>query len=398
MISLRHWIWFSQAVGYCTPKAKQVSELYDSIETFYLGGENEWRLSGLFSENEINSMINTPLSVADDILSKCSKYCYEVVSLDNPYYPRCLYDIDDPPAVIYISGMLPDIDDRLSIAVVGTRRASMYGIRSAYSISYNLAKVGITIVSGGALGIDSSSHQGALAAEGVTICVLGCGINYNYLRENAGMRSSITFRGAVISEYPPDTEPFPFHFPQRNRIISALSNGILVVEAGRKSGSLITVNSALEQDPNKKIFALAGPVDPHFYGSNELVKDKVATLITDYKDIIDSFDNLYVTSELAVEAQPKDDIIDVIPIKGKAPEDINGLKTSDLSEVPVHKEGLKLSKDEEKVYYAVGAEPVHVDKIAEITQLPVPKLSSILTVLEIKKLIVCVKGRSYRLL
>ena len=290
MISLRHWIWFSQAVGYCTPKAKQVSELYDSIETFYLGGENEWRLSGLFSENEINSMINTPLSVADDILSKCSKYCYEVVSLDNPYYPRCLYDIDDPPAVIYISGMLPDIDDRLSIAVVGTRRASMYGIRSAYSISYNLAKVGITIVSGGALGIDSSSHQGALAAEGVTICVLGCGINYNYLRENAGMRSSITFRGAVISEYPPDTEPFPFHFPQRNRIISALSNGILVVEAGRKSGSLITVNSALEQDPNKKIFALAGPVDPHFYGSNELVKDKVATLITDYKDIIDSFE------------------------------------------------------------------------------------------------------------
>jgi DNA processing protein len=212
------------------------------------------------------------------------------------------------------------------------------------------------------------------------------------------MRSSITFRGAVISEYPPDTEPFPFHFPQRNRIISALSNGILVVEAGRKSGSLITVNSALEQDPNKKIFALAGPVDPHFYGSNELVKDKVATLITDYKDIIDSFDNLYVTSELAVEAQPKDDIIDVIPIKGKAPEDINGLKTSDLSEVPVHKEGLKLSEDEEKVYYAVGAEPVHVDKIAEITQLPVPKLSSILTVLEIKKLIVCVKGRSYRLL
>ena len=398
MKNLAYWIWFTQAIGYCTPKAKQVCELYDSVETFFNGGEKEWRLSGLFSEGEINNLSKTDISVANDIISKCNKYYYEIISIDDQYYPKCLYDIDDPPAVIYVSGMLPDIDDRLSIAIVGTRKASMYGIRSAYSISYNLAKVGVTIISGGALGIDSSSHQGALAAEGVTVCVLGCGINYNYLRENAGMRSSITFRGAVISEYPPDVEPYPFHFPQRNRIISALSNGILVIEAGKKSGSLITVNSALEQDPNKKIFALAGPVDPHFYGSNELVKDKIATLVTDYTDIIDAFDNLYVTTELAVEAQPKDDIIDVIPIKGKAPKEINGLRTSDLTEVPVHKSDVKLSDDESQVYYAIGAEPVHIDKLAEITGLPMPKLSSVLTVLEIKRLIVSVKGRSYRLL
>ncbi len=398
MTDIRYWIWFSEAVGYCTPKAKQILELYDDIEMFYNGREPEWRLSGLFSNAEISKLGSVNLSVADEIIAKCNKYCYEIMTIDDPYYPRCLMNIDDPPAVLYISGMLPDIDDRLTIGVVGTRKASMYGIREAHNFSYNLAKSGVTIISGGALGIDCSAHIGALAADGVTVCVLGCGINYNYLRENAKMRSDITFKGAVISEYPPDTEPYPFHFPQRNRIISALSNGIFVVEAGKKSGALITVNSALEQDPTKKIFALAGPADPHFYGTNELVKEKIAKLVTDYKDIIDEFDNIYVSEEISPELLHINEKVNVIPVKGKAPKDINGLKTNDLSEVPVHKENLNLSEDENTVYYAIGIEPVHIDTIAEKTQLPVHKISPILTVLEIKKLIKCVQGRSYILL
>ncbi|MCH5304737.1 MAG: DNA-processing protein DprA, partial [Ruminococcus sp.] len=390
--------WFSQTIGYCTPKAKQLTFIYDSIEDFYNGGEEEWRLSGLFSNKELEKMRSTPLSVSEEIIAKCNHYYYDAVCIDSPGYPECLFEIDDPPAVLYISGALPDIDDRMSIAVIGTRRASMYGIKSSYEFAYNLAKAGVTIVSGGALGVDCSSHLGALAADGVTICVLGCGINYDYLRENAKMRSDITFKGAVISEYPPDTEPYSYHFPQRNRIISALSDGILVIEAGSKSGSLITVNSALEQDASKKIFALAGPVDSHFDGSNKLVKDKVATLVTDYKDIIDAFDSVYVTTELDISAQPSDDIIDVIPIKGKAPTDINGLKTYDLTEVPVHKTDLNLSDDESTVYYAIGFEPIHIDKISENTNLPVFKLLPILTMLELRGLIKCVQGRSYRLI
>ena len=398
MTDIRYWIWFSKAIGYCTPKAKQILELYGDIEEFYNGKEPEWRLSGLFTNAEINKLGSTDLSVADEIISKCNKYCYEILTLDSPHYPRCLFNIDDPPAVLYISGMLPDIDDRLTIGVVGTRKASMYGIRAAHSFSYNLAKYGVTIISGGALGIDCSAHLGTLAADGVTVCVLGCGINYEYLRENAKMRSDITFKGAVVSEYPPDTEPYPFHFPQRNRIISAFSNGIFVVEAGQRSGALITVNSALEQDPEKKIFALAGPADPHFYGTNELVKDKVAKLVTDYQDIIDEFDNIYVTEEISPELKHIDEKIDVIPIKGKAPENINGLKTNDLTDAPVHKENLNLNDEESKVYFAIGSEPIHIDTIAEITKLPVFKISSILTVLEVKGLIKCVQGRSYILI
>ena len=398
MNNLRYWIWFTQAIGYCNTKAKQLTFLYDSIEEFYNGGESEWRLSGLFTNKEIEKLTDTPLEISDEIIRKCNHYYYDLLCIDSPGYPKCLFDIDDPPAVLYIWGALPDIDDRMSIAVIGTRKASMYGIKSSYNMAYNLAKAGVTIVSGGALGVDCSSHLGALAADGVTICVLGCGINYDYLRENAKMRSDITFKGAVISEYPPDTEPLHFRFPQRNRIISALSDGILVIEAGSRSGSLITVNSALEQDASKKIFALAGPVDSHFDGSNKLVKNKIAMLVTDYKDIIDAFENVYVTTELEVSAQPSDDVIDVIPVKGKPPKDINGLKTYDLSEVPVHKENLGLSEDENKVYYAIGYEPVHIDRISELTELPVFRILPIITTLELRGLIKCVQGRSYRLI
>ena len=143
---------------------------------------------------------------------------------------------------------------------------------------------------------------------------------------------------------------------------------------------------------------MAGPADPHFYGTNSLVKDKIATLVTDYKDIINEFDNIYVTEEIAPELKHIDEKIDAIPVKGKVPENINGLKTNDLSEAPVHKDNLNLSDDESKVYYSIGVEPVHIDTIAETTKLPVFKISSILTILEVKKLIKCVQGRSYILI
>ena len=397
MSNVRYWIWFTQAIGYCTSRAKSLTCLYDSIEDFYFGGEKEWRLCGLFSNNEIEKLTSTPLSVSDEILSRCAKYCYEVICIDDVTYPECLRAIDNPPAVIYVWGMLPDIDNRLSIGVVGTRRASNYGKSSSYNFAYKLASVGVTIVSGGALGVDCASHHGALAADGVTICVLGCGINYDYLRENAKMRSDITFKGAVISEYPPDTEPRAYNFPQRNRIISALSDGILLIEAGKKSGSLITVECALEQDYKKKIFALAGTNDPRFDGSNELIKDNVAKLVTDYKDIIDAFDNLYATTELEPHNMPFDEVIDIIPVKGKIPDSINNFSTKQLEEVAVHKHNIKLNKNQSAVYYAVTADPIHIDRIAEITRIPVQKILPILTMLEISGLIKSVQGRCYKL-
>lgn len=397
MKNLRHWIWFTQAIGYCTPKAKNILEMYKSILPFYEGGEDEWRLSGLFSAGEIEKLRQTPLSAADGIIEACTDKFYYAITLESEDYPKCLYEIDDPPAVLYISGMLPDLDDRLSIALVGTRNATVYSVRSAYDFAFKLSKCGVTIISGGALGVDSSAHMGTLAAEGVTVCVLGCGIDYDYLRENARMRSDITFRGAVISEYPPGSEPYPFRFPQRNRIISALANGILVVEAGKRSGSLITVNRALEQSVDKKIFALAGPADPHFKGSNQLIKDGVASLVLDYKDIIDAFDNVYATEDIIRDDDTWDDAVNVIPVKGKAPENVNGLKANDLTEIATHKKDVSLTEEQKKIYYIIGNEPLHVDEIAERSDIPSFKIPSIMTVLEVKGLVESTQGRKYKL-
>ncbi len=395
MKNIEYWIWFTQAIGYCTPAAKQLTQIYDSIKDFYYGGESEWILSGLFNNNEIEKLGKTPLSVSDEIIRKCSHYCYEMITIEDSLYPKCLYSIDDPPAVLYVSGFMPDIDERMSVGIVGTRRASVYGMNAAYDFAKNLAKHGVTIISGGARGIDTSSHVGALAADGVTICVLGCGINYDYLRENERIRRDITFKGAVISEYPPDTEPFPFHFPQRNRIISALSDGILVIEAGKKSGSLITVECGLEQDINKKIFALAGSIDSRFDGTNKLIKDRIAELVTDYKDILDAYDNIYATSEISSDSVPYDDYVEVVPVKGKAPIDVYGIRSKDITEAPVHKENLNLTKEQSDIYYAIGNKPVYIDEISEITKLPVNEILPVLTVLELKKLIKSVQGRGY---
>ena len=207
MSNIRYWIWLSQAIGYCTTRYKQLVELYSDTDIFFEGGEPEWRLSGLFTNAEISKLNSTPLTVADEIISKCNKHCFEILPIDSPYYPKCLYNIDNPPAVIYIWGALPDIDDRLSIGVVGTRKASRYGVENSYKIAYALAKYDTVIVSGGALGIDTQAHRGALQAGGKTVCVMGCGIGVHYLMQNAGqVVAKLTILDRISLDTPDCTE------------------------------------------------------------------------------------------------------------------------------------------------------------------------------------------------
>lgn len=407
-----YWIWLTNALGYNNPKLKRIYELYKDIEKFYTGGEREWRFSGLFSDKELGALNKSQLADAKNIISKSINLGYSVLTIDDEIYPKCLYNIYAPPAVLYISGELPDVDNRMTIAIVGARRPKEYGIRHAYNIAYNLAKSGVTVISGGALGVDCASHRGALNAQGVTVCVLGCGINYNYLSENAQMRRNITYKGAVISEYPPDTPPKPYHFPARNRIISALSDGVLIVEAGEKSGSLITANYALEQ--GKELFALMGAADSKYdLGSNKLIKDGCAAPITEYTDIIKAFDNVYVTRENDDEYTASKEEIDVIPIKGSHPKKIKDKNAVDISskkinenkninvkqeaQHPVHRTDIKLQKTESDVYNIIGEKPVHIDEISLKLNLKVYKLLPVITKLEMLGLIESTQGRCYKL-
>lgn len=404
----KYWIWIVSALGYDNIKVKRLYELYTDISEFYDGGEREWRFCGILSQRELEKLSETSIDNSQNVIDRCKQLNYSIICIDDTLFPNCLRNIEDPPALIYVNGHLPNLDNRLTIGVVGTRRATKYGLENSYKIAYALAKYGVTIISGGALGVDCASHRGALACDGVTVCVRGCGINCDYLRDNMQMRNSITKRGAVISEYPPDETPRNYYFPQRNRIISALSDGLLVIEAGAKSGSLITANLALEQ--GKEVFALLGNNSPQNEGSNNRIKEGTAIPITDFMDILNHFDNLYATNGDVDFDEISFEDIEAIPVKGKAAlakTNYNDTKKVKVRKVkfetvkpeskPVHKENLNLNTTAQMVYQYITNEPVHIDKISADLQIPVYKVLTALTELEMKQLIQAHQGRLYTL-
>ena len=382
-----YWIWLSQGVGYCSPKPKRINELYSDIKTLYDGGESELRFCGIFTESEISRLLKLSIASVNAIVADCKILGYDIVDMSDSRYPQKLLEIENPPAVLYVQGDISLVNSNTCISVIGTRKATVYGIRTAFEISSSLSKQDFVIVSGGAIGIDCAAHRGVLQADGVTICVLGCGIDYDYLRENKTMREQIARKGAVISEYPPKSAPSARNFPQRNRIISALCEGLLVVEAPKASGTMITVNCALSQ--NKDIFSVMGNIDsPYSEGTNALIKDG-AIPVTSYKDILEYYRG--VDSNEPYEHYSAD-VIDAVPTKLKIHKD-----TTATENVPVatHKTDNVLSDDERKIYYILGLEPMHVDSIAEKSGLPVHKVTRILSSLEMNDYVKNLGSRNY---
>lgn len=364
----KYYIWLTMALGYANAKCKAISSLYHSLKEFYDGGADEWRLCGVLNAKEIAALESTPLSEVYTVIERCNALGISVISMDDPLYPVRLSKIDNPPAVLYCRGRLPDFDTSLTIAMVGTRHATAYGKMTSHVISGSLAKVGVVIVSGGAVGIDSLSHTAALEAGGVTVCVLGCGLNYPYLMSNQKLREHIAVHGAVLSEYPPDYPPGKYTFPERNRIISGLSDGVVVVEAGVKSGSLITARCAAEQ--GRDVFAVMGNItSPYSQGTNALIKDG-AVPVTNYTDITDYY------PAYQMQAQPVDMI----------------------RPAPVHKTNIAVSDEAAAVYRLVTPDPVHIDEIASAADLPMRIVLQALTELELEGLIAADKGRMYQLI
>lgn len=231
-----------------------------------------------------------------------------IVTRIDEEYPELLKQIHDPPLALYVRGKM-ECRDRHSVAIVGTRRASHYGRETAERIAFGLAKAGMVVVSGLALGIDTSAHRGALRARGRTVAVLGAGFEHLYPPENAELANEIGSHGAVITEFPIDRRPDKTTFPMRNRIVSGLSKGVVVVEAGTKSGAMITVGQALEQ--GRAVFAVPGRIDsPGSRGPHEMIRTG-ATLVTGPGDILEEFDVLLprgteiapVAADLSVDEQ-----------------------------------------------------------------------------------------------
>jgi len=209
-----------------------------------------------------------------------------ILARGSPGYPPLLEEISDPPLVLYCKGLMESLDAS-RVAIVGTRRPTYYGLQMAQGLAFDLGKRGVSIVSGLARGIDAAAHRGCLEAEGRTVAVFGCGIDVVYPREHRRLTEEISERGLLVSEFPPGTAPAPQNFPVRNRVISGLSMGTLIVEANEYSGSLITARLALEQ--NREVFALPGNLtSPQSFGPNYLIKQG-AKLVQVWRDIVEEF-------------------------------------------------------------------------------------------------------------
>ena len=274
-----------------------------------------------------------------------------LVMLGDPDYPRWLAEIADPPVMLYLKGSLPSQELPL-IAVVGARQATQYGLAMARELAQGLAENGWGVVSGMARGVDAAAHSGALAARGYTMAVLGCGLNVCYPRENERLRDRLQASGGLISELPPAAGPAAKNFPIRNRIISGCSLGTLVVEAGSKSGALITAYQALEQ--GRDIFAVPGPAtSARSRGTNSLIKQG-AKLVENLEDVLAEFAYL----------QP-----------GQR-EKRSGLQAKAIAG--------ELSGDEGAIFQHLSLEPAHVDQLAERTGFTVSVVGGLLTMLEVK--------------
>ena len=294
-------------------------------------------------------------------LERIRDFGAEVITARIAAYPRQLREIHAPPIVLYVWGELTERDQH-AIAVIGSRRTTHYGTESAKKLSYQLAYAGLTVISGLARGIDTAAHQGALAAKGRTIAVIGSGLTKLYPPENAALAEKIrSGNGAVVSEFSMEVEPDRQTFPMRNRIISGWSHGILVVEAGLNSGALITASQAIEQ--GRSVYAVPGHINaPTAHGSNRLIQQG-AKLVMDAGDILD-------------------DLQILLPEKQKLPE---------VSSRPLP----ELTDDERLVYDAIRPTETPIDRIAADERIPGGSVSSVLLRLELKRLVKQLPGKYF---
>lgn len=287
-------------------------------------------------------------------LSRCAAAGITILSDQDAAYPRALREIYDPPGVLFVRGEIRP-PDALAIAIVGSRHATQYGLAQAERLAGSLARAGIAIVSGLARGIDAAAHRGALAAGGRTLAVLGSGILNLYPPEHAQLAEEVSRQGAVLSEVPPHSPPLAGAFPQRNRIITGMSLGVLVVEASTNSGALISARHAMEQ--GREVFAVPGRIDSRVsHGCHRLIRDG-AKLVETADDVLEELGPL------------------VAP-------------TQSLDGQPVHHPAeLLLNELEQKVLAAITSDPITIDAVVASSKLPTPQVLSTVSVLEMRRLV-----------
>ncbi len=356
MDPLAYWIGFNKVRGIGPARLRALLDFFGSIEAAWHAPEDALRDVGLDRRSLANLLeARSRLDLSAE-LARVQRAGIDVFTWEDGRYPERLKAINDPPPVLYVRGELRPEDD-WAVAMVGTRRASAYGREAARVLAADLARAGVTIVSGLATGIDTQVHRAAIEAGGRTIAVLGSGVDIIYPWENSKLAGEIVQHGALISEYPLGTKPEASNFPPRNRIISGLSRGVVVVEAGEQSGALITADFAADQ--GRDVFAVPGSIFARgSQGTNKLIRDG-ATPVLSANDILEALN------------------LTAVPQQAEA----RLLFPTDATEA--------------QLFERLSEEPVHVDELSRAVGLPIATVTSTLALMELKGLVRQAGGMTY---
>jgi DNA processing protein len=371
---IRDWVELNMTPGIGPRAAAKLLERFGSAEAVYRATRAELEQLRLPPEAVDTIIARDLLPRAEAEISAVKRLDGDILLLDDGVYPSSLREIYDPPIVLYVKGAWSECLDRPCIGIVGSRRCSTYGQNAATMLARDLAQRGVTVVSGFARGIDAAAHRGVLEAGGRTVAVLGTGIDEVYPRDHKKLATEILDSGgALISQFPLGAPPVSENFPYRNRIISGLSLGVVVVEAAENSGSLITARLAMEQ--NREVFAVPGNITSrNSFGTNYLIKGAGAKLVQHWQDIAEE-----LPQQIAATLLP--------PPVGKGTKGMSAR----LTLVP---EGL--SPAEFSVFKLLTADsPVHVDWLFDKSKLPISELTAALLSLEIRELVRALPGRCF---
>lgn len=374
------WLWLAtrKSVGARTHQA--LLQRFGRVEQIYAADRRALTETPGLLKSQVDALCDKDTCEAERISERCGSLGISILTIADAGYPDRLRQIADPPIVLYVRGALPDLDDIPGIAVVGTRRSTLYGEKTAQTMAGGLAQAGFIIVTGMALGVDGAASRGALRAGGKTVAVLGGGVDVCYPMQHRALMGDILLSGAILSEYPPGTRALPQHFPVRNRIISGLCVGTLVIEAPLRSGALITAHEALDQ--GRDVFAVPGSVDlDSFKGSNAMLARGEAQLVTTPLEIIREYAGLL--REEPDEARISRTFNRLI---GAQPEPAT--VRAEEPALPDH-----LSETELRIIAAIREGAAGADEIADRTGLPAPLVTAAITMLELDGVIKRESGR-----
>ena len=403
MAGIKYWLWLCGLRGLGNPARLELLAHFGDPERVYYADSEEYLQVPRMTKGQIEALADKSLDRAEQIRESCDRLGIRILTIADAAYPERLRAVPDAPCLLYHKGTWPDFDSEAVVALIGSRHASPYGIRIGEMLGYELAMGGAYVVSGLAAGGDAAGHRGALLAGKQTAAVLGGGIDRIYPAENRGLYEDIAASGVLISEYPPGTEPKGRHFLERNRIISGLSVAVIVVEAGLRSGTQNTVRHALEQGHD--VFAVPGPVDaPLSQGCNRLLQEG-AGVVTRGWDVLSELQLRFPERiDLRVVLLPPSvtRLREPVPeqtadVPKQAPPSDSFDKPAEMAYIELEKSRERFTDDQIRILLTLSAHPMNVDDIAEEVQIPVRRVLSALTVLEIDDFVHQESGNRYTL-